>query len=339
MADQTEMEPGSGFPPEAEMFLQAIRHARIAFCVTDPNLPDNPIVFVNQAFLDLVGYTRDEVLGRNCRFLQGPQSDPAAVERVRGILARREVGTVELVNYRKDGSWFVNALQLGPIYDAQGRLRLFFGSQVDVTQERESAREAQRLAEAELRHRLMNVISVMSTLVRMTGREGLDAEAQIARINDRLQAVGRAHLLALARERQAPLRLSELAEVVLKAYAPDEARSFELQGPDVKVRESTITPLTLALHELAANAVKHGAFSRPDGGVALSWTFAPGPRGGQELRLRWVEQGGPPVAVPERESGSAIVKGLLRAAQGGIRYEWRPDGLVAEVRLPAPARD
>lgn len=318
---------------DSAIFMQAVRHARLAFCLTDPHRPGNPIVYANRAFLDLTGYSRDEVVGRNCRFLQGPETDAADVARVSGLLRQGEVGTVELVNYRRDGSAFVNALQIGPIHDADGNVRLFFGSQLDVTKEREAERHARRLAEAEMRHRLMNIISIMSVLVRLTGREELDADTQISRINERLQAVGKAHLLALTESADGAPSLSEIAAVVLKAYAPRGQESFALDGPELTVAADNITSLTLALHELATNAVKHGAFSVLEGHVRLAWSEADG-----AVTLDWQESGGPEVtAVPTRESGSGLVRELLEAAGGGIDFDWRQEGLAAQVRLP-PAR-
>jgi PAS domain S-box-containing protein len=101
---------------------------------------DAPIVFVNRAFRWLTGYDEQDIIGRNCRFLQGPGTDPEAVARIRTALANEDVVVVELLNYRKDGTAFWNALHLGPIYDAQGRLIYYFGSQWDVSDVRAARR-------------------------------------------------------------------------------------------------------------------------------------------------------------------------------------------------------
>ena len=107
---------------------------RTPMILTDPHRPDNPIIVANRAFLDLTGYAAAEVIGRNCRFLQGPATDAAAVAALRrGIAAGRAV-TVELLNYRKDGSSFWNHLAIGPVHDDDGRLVHYFGSLLDTTQ-------------------------------------------------------------------------------------------------------------------------------------------------------------------------------------------------------------
>ena len=87
-------------------FAAAVRATRMPMLVTDPSLPDNPIIFMNDAFTKLTGYTREEVLGTNCRFLQGPGTSREDVTRVRNAIARREPIEIDLLNYRKDGSTF-----------------------------------------------------------------------------------------------------------------------------------------------------------------------------------------------------------------------------------------
>src|SRR3712207_2310888 len=94
--------------------------------VTDPRLPDDPIVFANRAFLALTGYAEDEVLGRNCRFLQGALTDRATVGRIREALAARRPIAVEVLNYRRDGRPFWNALFIAPVFGPGGELLRFF---------------------------------------------------------------------------------------------------------------------------------------------------------------------------------------------------------------------
>ncbi|HWG95221.1 MAG TPA: PAS domain-containing protein, partial [Mycobacteriales bacterium] len=106
---------------------RAVVAAGLSFTITDPNREDDPLVFVNPAFERTTGYSYEEAVGRNCRFLQGPGTDPAAVARVRELLERREHGTVTLLNHRKDGTAFWNELSLSPVYDGQGRLTHFVG--------------------------------------------------------------------------------------------------------------------------------------------------------------------------------------------------------------------
>ncbi|WP_430912174.1 PAS domain S-box protein [Methylobacterium sp. sgz302541] len=118
-------------------FTEAVRAMRLPMLITDPRRDDNPIVFVNDAFCRLTGYTREEVLGRNCRFLQGPETDPEAVAHLREAVAAPRSVELDICNHKKDGTPFWNRLLLAPVNDANGQLAYFFASQFDVTRERD----------------------------------------------------------------------------------------------------------------------------------------------------------------------------------------------------------
>ncbi len=99
---------------------------------SDPSLPDNPMIFVSDEFERQTGYSPAEAIGRNCRFLQGPDTNPHTVEAIRQALKAETVFTIDILNYRKDGSTFMNRLRIRPIYDNDGRLMFFAGAQNPV---------------------------------------------------------------------------------------------------------------------------------------------------------------------------------------------------------------
>lgn len=104
----------------------------IAAVISDPRLPDNPIVECNAAFAALTGYEADEIIGRNCRFLSGPGTEPELTDALRSAIHERRPALVEILNYRKDGTPFRNAVLVAPIFGADGNLEYFLGSQVEV---------------------------------------------------------------------------------------------------------------------------------------------------------------------------------------------------------------
>ncbi len=108
------------------VFFAAVEMTRMPMILTDPRLPDNPIVFANKAFLDLTGYEEHEVLNRNCRFLQGPHTDRESVRQLREAIAAREAISLEILNYKRDGTRFWNAIFLGPVFGKDGALLYFF---------------------------------------------------------------------------------------------------------------------------------------------------------------------------------------------------------------------
>ena len=109
-----------------------IENSPIATVITDPNRPDNPIIECNAPFIQLTGYKREEIIGRNCRFLSGFSTEAARIDQIRrAILAQRPV-IQKVLNYRKDGSEFRNAVMIAPLFDDKGKLRYFLGSQVEI---------------------------------------------------------------------------------------------------------------------------------------------------------------------------------------------------------------
>ncbi len=140
-----------GRPPHRaphDIFFAAVQTTRMPMIVTDPHQPDNPIIFCNDAFTFMTGYTEAEIVGSNCRFLQGPETDREVIGQLRAAVANQEEVAVEVLNYRKNGSTFWNALFVSPVFDQQGNLLYFFGSQLDISRRREAEEalhEAQKM--------------------------------------------------------------------------------------------------------------------------------------------------------------------------------------------------
>ena len=102
------------------------------YCLTDPSLPDNPIVYASEEFYNCTQYGRDYVVGKNCRFLQGPQTSQASIQRLVEALAEGEELCETILNYRRDGSPFINLLMIAPLFDNKGKVRYFIGAQIDI---------------------------------------------------------------------------------------------------------------------------------------------------------------------------------------------------------------
>lgn len=130
------------------IFFAAVKTTRMPMIVTDPNRPDNPIVFANPAFMGMTGYSPEELIGKNCRLLQGPDTDRDTIAELRRSIQQRRETAVEILNYKKNGAAFWNALFMSPVFDSDGKLIYFFGSQLDVTRRRdaeEGLRQAQKM--------------------------------------------------------------------------------------------------------------------------------------------------------------------------------------------------
>ncbi|WP_192918455.1 GAF domain-containing protein [Salinigranum salinum] len=146
---------------------RAMDRAPVGISISDPSQPDNPLIYVNERFEALTGYDAADVRGRNCRFLQGEATDPESVATLRDAIDRREPVTVDIRNYRKDGTEFWNRVTVAPVEDTTGTVTHFIGFQRDVTEERAADRERR------------NVLERMSD-----GFVALDAEWRITHVNE-----------------------------------------------------------------------------------------------------------------------------------------------------------
>lgn len=287
---------GSG---KGNPFSAAVRATRMPMIITDPRQHDNPIVFANDAFLKLTGYSRLEVTGRNCRFLQGPATDPESVAKIRAAIQARTDVSVDLVNYRKDGTTFYNALYISPVYDDAGELQFFFASQLDVSdryghlEERERAYtallaqlEAKGVLVREIDHRVKNNLQMVSAMIRLQSRNLADASLRRSFIStaERIEALSTVHrhLYDAVEGQRVDMRalIGDLAEDLIAATGRADI-ALDLRLDPIFVKADRSAALALLLNETLTNALKHafpdgraGRLSvhsqRDDDGVALS---------------------------------------------------------------------
>lgn len=216
----------SGLDQRGTVFFAALQMTRMPMIITDPRQSDNPIAFANKAFLDLTGYEEREIIGRNCRFLQGADTDRAAVAELREAIAREEAISLELLNYRRDGTSFWNAVFVAPVYDDAGELLYFFASQLDVTRRRSSEqafRQAQKMESigqltAGLAHDFNNLLQVVAGNLDMVLRQDLDERprrmlSNAARAAERGAKLTR-QLLAFARKTRLEPRQVDLNTLI-----------------------------------------------------------------------------------------------------------------------------
>jgi two-component sensor histidine kinase len=250
-------------------------------------------------------------------------------------MRNEDVIVIEMLNYRADGSRFASAIHLGPIYSPAGELVYFFMSLWDVTDLRRAQADEQYAREMarELSHRMKNMFSVISGIVNITGRmRGVDKEAR--EINERVQALGRAYETTLDEASSGHIEIGPAIKAILRPY-DIEGRKLTYVGNGLKVPYNVISGVGLTLHELAANATKHGAWAKDHGEVQVDWAeVAVGKQ--HFLEVRWAEHDGPVVVPPDgtRGTGNAIIDRLLSYGGGEIERQWKSDGLRARIRFP-----
>ncbi len=273
-------------------FAAAFKATRMPMIVTDPNQSDNPIIFCNEAFRRLTGYRDDEIIGRNCRFLQGPETDNATIAKIReGIAAGHDVA-VDILNYRKDGTTFWNAVFISPVRDEAGTIIYFFASQLDFTtvKSREAdlaaarheaeaevakntatlkaALEARTLLVHEVDHRVKNNLLTMASIVKMQARITADYRQRqtLMSVLNRIEALSTVQRKLFTLDDVSKFDISEFTKELVTDLVNATGRNdirLSLDLSPLLVPAVKATPLSLIVNELVGDAVRRGLM---DGG-------------------------------------------------------------------------
>ena len=258
-------------PDKLRLLERAVTASTNSIVITDPNLPDDPLVYVNPAFEETTGYTVEEAVGRNCRFLQGEDRDQPAVEELRRAVREGRYCTVVLRNYRKDGSLFWNELSIYPMRNKKGRVTNFVGVQNDITERiraEESLSEMRRSERRRIARDLHDVVlqdlSGALQSLRLTQLQAKGSETELNLVEE-LEALGRATsglrnaIYDLRREDDLPLVKSVESLVELnRQLSPGRKISLvvEEEFPEGLAGELSVQ-LSRILQEALANARRH----------------------------------------------------------------------------------
>jgi PAS domain S-box-containing protein len=270
----------------------------------------------------LFGYTAAEAIGRPITMLIPPEridEEPSILERIR---RGERIEHYETIRQRKDGSLVDISLTVSPIRNSDGRIIGASKIARDIS-ERKRAEEKQNILFAEMRHRIKNTIAMAQVFATHT-LQSAPPEEQEAFVG-RLRSLSAAQDVLTARSwSRAPLR--EVVVRGLAAFQESYAGRLAIDGPDdIWLDADKVLSLTLALHELATNAAKYGAWSNETGTVAVSWEMIAGGEA-PSVRFIWRESGGPEVVPPERRGfGSRLVE---RTFGECVRLDFNPEGVL-----------
>jgi PAS domain S-box-containing protein len=276
----------------------------------------------------LFGYTAEEVVGKPITILIPPErqdEEPGILARIR---AGERVDHYETVRRRKDGTLVEISLTVSPVKSAAGQVVGASKIARDIT-ERKQAEARMTLLAREVDHRAKNILATVMALTRMTRADTVPAFTEA--LMGRIRALSQAHTL-FAKSRWTGAEIRQLVEEELDAFGTDGDGHLRISGPRIVLLPDAAQGLAMALHELATNAAKYGAFSMPGGRVAVEWATADG-----RLVLRWTETGGPPVRTPSRRGfGTSLIEATTRSQlDGEARFDWRVEGLACEISIPA----
>ena len=339
--------------------------------ITDPKQQDNPIIFANDAFLKMTGYAREEIQGKNCRFLQGPETDRNDVTRIREAIENRTDIGVDLLNYRKDGTKFWNALYISPVSNEAGELQYFFASQLDVTdrkqyelrivEEKDRFEKAVSDRTADLReandqlksalsikdellhevdHRVKNNMQIISSLISMQLRTIDDdkIKASLQTTLGRVEAMSTVHRRFYQSGDVTHFDIAAFvrdlaSDLVVATGRPDIRLDIDLEP--VQVPAEKAAPLALMVNELATNAIKHGLSSERGGVLSVTTRHQ-----GDRCRIT-VADDGPGMIEGTATSltyGKRLVERLGKQLQAELRWLDAEPGLQVEITVPIAQR-
>ncbi len=349
-----------------DIFHAAVQMCLLPVVLVDPYLPDFPVIYCNQAFCALTGYDESEVLGRNCRFLQGALTDPASVDFLRAGMARRAGVQVEMWNYRKDGTAFWNLMFVGPVTDPQGNVLYWMGSQLATTVRRE-AEEARSRAQrmdtlgtmaAGIAHEFNNLMTVaVGNIEAVTGgtlspRQG----ERLERAEWAVRAAGRLtqQMLSFAQRQSLDMEIVDANSVigdfdsVLTQIAAGVPLRFALAAEPLLMRLD-VGQFELALINLVRNAADAAACG---GQISIGTRAAPDAPAKIEITVSDTGSGMPP-AVAQRVTepffttkphgkgtglGLSMVQGCVQQSGGELLID-SVDGEGTTIRLVFPRHD
>ncbi|MFB2550839.1 PAS domain-containing protein [Ensifer soli] len=342
-------------------FAAAFKATRMPMLITDPRQDDNPIIFCNRAFCELTGYGVGELVGANCRLLQGPDTDPQAVSKLRDAIAAERDISVDILNYRKDGSRFWNALFVSPVRDESGDVIYFFASQLDFTNikskeaelararhlaEEEVARRTADLSEAlraktalvhEVDHRVKNNLLTIASIVKLQARMTTSdvVERTLMSVLNRVEALSTVQRKLLNDEDVGHFDVADftktlVVDVVGALKRTDIALTTDLH--EVVVPATKASPLALIINELIGDAVRRGL---SDGGGRIHVEVR---RLNGHFLVR-VADTVTPVDVDREED--AFSRRMLEACSKQLRakIERTVEGHATEVRVTLPVKD
>lgn len=292
--------------------------------------PDGSFLEVNDRYCEILGRPRQEVLAATYQEYTHPDDLEADVGHAEALLQGRETRYALDKRYLKgDGALVWIRLTVSLVRQPDGAPDHFVAIAEDITEEKRGL-EAQTLLMREVDHRARNALAVVQSVVRLT--DDADCEAYKAVVLGRVDALARAQAV-LAKSQWRGGQLDDVVRQELSGLGPVYA--WSAQGPSVELPAEHVQPLSMLVHELATNAIKHGALSASGGRVAVAWA-----RTGAGWRLQWTESGGPVVTPPRRRGfGSRLVGRLATELGGTLELDWARSGLLATLTVGSQAKD
>lgn len=309
------------------------RFRSVADCAPSPvwvTSAAGEVEFVNRAYSQSLEEPAENLLGQKWMNLVHPDDWERVLARRDEARANREAYTFESRMLQPDGQYRVMRISSRPRLDDHGVFQGYVGMSFDVTDLRR-AEERQNVLIKELSHRVKNTLATVQSIIHQVLRKDpVQVETRL-RITDRLIALSSAHDV-LTRQNWQYADLLEIIREATRPYTDPQTSRIELAGPPARLAPGVAVAMAMALNELGANAVRHGALSAPSGSVTITWRVADTGM----LELEWRERGGPRVGGPPAETGfgSRVLQGLIAEFGKAAELEFTPNGVLCRLTAP-----
>ncbi|MEZ5655006.1 MAG: PAS domain S-box protein [Sphingobium sp.] len=288
------------------------------------------IFWYNRRWYDYTGTTLEDMKGWGWKAVHHPDHVDRVVERIQRSWDTGEEWEDVFPLRSKTGEyrWFLSRAM--PVRNDQGEIHCWFGTNTDITEEREQ-REQIRLLMREVSHRNKNMLSMVQALARRTAPA--EHPEFVQSFEERLRALA-ANQELLVDRKWTGVQMAELARTQLYLVEDLVESRVVISGPDILIKPTPAETISMALHELATNATKYGALSNDAGKVEISWTIEEDADGREQFTLSWTESGGPLVQTPDHEGfGSTVIRRVPAISLNAeVENDFRPEGLAWSIR-------
>jgi PAS domain S-box-containing protein len=286
--------------------------------------------FVNARMAAMLGCTPEEMIARPALEFTFPRMSRTTASGSAAILAG-EFEQFEIRFRRKDGAAISVLATTSALRDELGQVSGALGMFSDMS-EKKRLEEQQALLMRELHHRVKNTLSTVQALVNSTARNAPSVQNFRDSLTQRIMSLAQTHTLLFDNE-MSGVQLGDILRSELEPYDDQHCTRVILTGPDLDVPPNLTLAVGMALHELTTNAAKYGALSSPQGRVHITWSLPAADSGESKIWFEWMEQGGPPVAVPDHKGfGTTLLERVLSRQLGGeVEVAFAPEGLRVRV--------